>query len=437
MTAPDHLQFLTSGASSEQLMAAAVANELAWLQRAAAASGGTAGADGGLHWTMTERPRSEAVVVFTEAPGPGTAAAVERVLRDCRRRGVAHVEFWSFDDADTPRLGPLLGARGCRWGGEPHWMAMDLHAGPPPQAPADRELDIVQPADAGGRVVPELPCLHPETGPVRFAMAAARPQRVWLLLALAGGEPVGQSTVNATTGDLGVCGLYETEILPSARTRGLGLDRFDRIRRFVLDLGCRYLVTDAAETAGTLYRLMGFETLRHGRTWGLRLTGLPDEPPPRDVALAEAIGLGDLAALDASGQAHDLAGRRLPNGMTPLQFAARTARPDAAEWLLCRGADPDVLSLWELGRVEDVHALLARQPGSVNARRPRSGRTLLHVAVERDDPRLLEVLLSHGGDVTVRDTRFGADPVEWATQLRRGEILDVLRAGRDAGDAAR
>ena len=51
-------------------------------------------------------------------------------------------------------------------------------------------------------------------------------------------------------------------ILPDSRVRGPGLERFEWITRFCLDLGCRYLVANALERAVPLYKNDEFQRTR-------------------------------------------------------------------------------------------------------------------------------------------------------------------------------
>jgi ankyrin repeat protein len=149
------------------------------------------------------------------------------------------------------------------------------------------------------------------------------------------------------------------------------------------------------------------------------------------VALAEAVGEGNVEAMaELLARVNgDMLDRPLANGMSPLRFAAAHGREDSARWLLDRGARPDLLAAWDLGWRDEARALLEREPSLARTHRSHSGKTLLHVAAERDDPDLASLLLSHGADPTARDGRFDGTPLEWAEELCRLRVAEVLRRG--------
>jgi GNAT superfamily N-acetyltransferase len=420
--------FLLADATRQQLHAASVQNHVEWMRRVALASDGEIGSAAGLHWVSLQRPESEAIVAVTERPGPEVREQIDDMVEHCRAKGHERLSYWTFDEAYAPVLGSWLGARGFGWGGRPHFMAIDLHEQPELTEALEISdgIEVDLPQRLTDVVEEALPCFASGTAAIRERMLAARPQRVWHAALWRDGRPVGQMSVNLTEGELGVCGLHETIILPQARTRGLGYPRFQWVCRLAASTGARYVITNAAEENISLYRVLGFRPLRFGQTWWLTEHGIRNPPPPEQVAFVEAIADGNVDAL-AVGTGQDL-DARLPNGMTPLQLAAKAGRGGSAEWLVEHGATLDVISAWELGWKDRVVELFARDPGLVNARRPRSGKTLLHIAVERDDVALAELLLDAGADPTARDGRFDSTPLAWAQELRRGLIAARLRA---------
>jgi ankyrin repeat protein len=175
---------------------------------------------------------------------------------------------------------------------------------------------------------------------------------------------------------------------------------------------------------------MNFQEVGTGRTWWSGREGFAAVPSPARVRLGEAIGEGDLETVQqvVDGWTGEALDRPLANGVTPLQFAGQYRRPDIAGWLLSRGAEPDVLALWDLGWRDEARDVLRRAPSVVRARRPRSGKTLLHMAVERNDPDLAIMLLRMGADPRAQDNRYGSTPEEWAIVLRRTRLAATLRA---------
>ena len=206
--------------------------------------------------------------------------------------------------------------------------------------------------------------------------------------------------MNLTTGPQGVAGIFNVGVVASARNRGIGKAVVIAACLQARELGCRHALLNG--TGERMYNQVGFQTIGCGQTWYLRGSTL-DAPPPTEtqVAFIEAVGRGDLAALDR------LAGRLEPgaadaalaSGLTPLQVAVHTQQPAAAEWLIRHGASLDAVTAWDLGWKERVPDLLAARPELVNRRSGDWGLTSLHEAVQRDDPDLARVLLAARPDL--------------------------------------
>jgi Ankyrin repeats (many copies) len=438
VTPPGDLEFMTRDAGDEDLLAATAANHIDWMNRLARCSGGVAEADLGVHWTCVSRAATEVTAAVTQPPGPAVREQLDSLLTFSRARQADRIGYWAFAESYRHPLSGWLGARGFRLGGRPHWMAVDLRSVPelPPLAELSGQIGATVPDQFTPRPGSDLPCFHPDTAAVRAAMAAERPRRVWHAVQWEAGTPVGQQSLCFTSGPLGVCGLHDLVIVPGARVPGFGRARAQWDFRFALDLGCRYVVTNAAQEASGLYRILGFRSLGFGQTWWLPGDALRDPVPPEKVGFAEAIGDGAIESLETfTRRDPDAANRPLANRMSPLEFAAATGRQDSAQWLTAHGARPQVLPYWELGWRQDARDLLARNPELVNQRRPRSGKTLLHTAVERDDLDLVELLLAAGADTSARDDRFGGTPLDWAHEYRRLRIITAIKrasAGRPA-----
>jgi hypothetical protein len=424
------LVFMTREAPDEELLAATAANHIDWMKRLARCSGGTAAEDRGVHWTCVSRAATEVTAAVIEPPRPAVREQLDSLLTVSRDRCADRVGYWAFAESYRRPLGGWLGARGFRLGGKPHWMAVDLHSVPEP--PSEAELAAQTGIAVADHFTPlpgsDLPCFHPDTAAVRAAMAAQRPRRVWHAIQWEAGTPIGQQSWCATSGPLGVCGLHDLVIVPGSRVAGFGFARIQWLFRFGLDLGCRYLVTNAAQEASGLYRMVGFRSLGFGQTWWLRAEALRDPVPPGKVEFAEAIADGDTVSLGALTRREPSAvNSPLANRMSPLEFAAATGCQDSARWLIGNGARPEVIPYWELGWRQDARALLARHPELVNQRRPRSGKAPLHLAVERDDLELTETLLAAGADTSVKDDQFGGTPLDWAQEFRRLRIIAALK----------
>jgi hypothetical protein len=427
------MPFLVRDASVDELRTACVENHLDWLRRLADASDGEVHTTRRLEWALTmDRMMPEVTVAVRDRPDATMRDEIDAVVEYCRDNDIEVLSFWTPDGRHAAELGPLLEARGLRQGEEPQWMAIDLHA-LPPLPPADVPVEgqaTSVPERFDDWTVPELMCYGPETRQVRAAMQARRPQRVWHMVIWEDGAPVGQLSIGATEGDLGVLAVHNLVVLPTARVRGLGLDRFVWLQRFAMDLGCRYVVANAFERVAVWYRMLGFTDLGSGRTWWTGAKALQERPARSRVLLAEAIGAGDLRRVQQLAAAWDREqlDQPLANGMTPLRFAGQNGRPDVARWLLARGATPDVIAVWDLGWVEQARQLLRDEPELLRARSRWSGKTLLHVAAQRDDPDLAELLLAAGADPLARDRRFETTPLDWALKMGHGRVAARLRA---------
>jgi hypothetical protein len=428
---PDGLRFMIRDASDTELRAAAAINHVDWMTRLALASGGTVAEEAGVTWSYVARAATEVTVAVTQPPAPPAREHLDRLLAMCRDKQVDRIGYWAFSQDYRQPLGAWLGARGFRPGGQPHWMALDLLAIPdlPPLPQLSQATGVRITERFAPRADSVLPCFHPDTARVRQEMTARQPRRVWHAVQWQDGEPTAQVSYCVTPGDLGICGLHDTVAVESARVAGIGLARAQWMFRFAADLGARYAITNAAAQTAGLYRMLGFRSLGFGQTWWLAGDALRVPAEPRTIALAEAIGLGDLGGLDrlAGRAASSSLDEQLANQMTPLQFAAAAGRPDSARWLIDHGAQPDVIAAWDLGWADEARQLLASRPGLVNQQRPRSGKSFLHVAVERDDNGLAELLLGAGIDVTITDHQFGATALEWARELKRVRLATTIK----------
>jgi GNAT superfamily N-acetyltransferase len=211
------------------------------------------------------------------------------------------------------------------------------------------------------------------------------------------GQAVGHVVVNPWRGFVGI---YDMGVLASRRRQGIGRSLTLAACRLGRELGCTHAVLNATAEGEPLYRGVGFESLGMGRTWWLHAG---PRPTPRQTALVEAVGFGDLDGLASLRPTRAELERPVPGGGPPLAVAVVTGQPAVADWILERR--PDLVS----------------RPVE-----PRGG-TLLHVAVEWDDVQLVGVALAHGADRLARDGTWNATPLDWAEQLGRPRLAALLR----------
>jgi GNAT superfamily N-acetyltransferase len=199
-------------------------------------------------------------------------------------------------------------------------------------------------------------------------------KRVWNVSALRGEGWLGGCTLQVTTGEHGVGGLFDMYVKPEEQRQGIGTALTQATCELAMKLGCHHVVLNATEEGGPVYQRVGFQSLGMGRTWFLRDSVFDLPPPsPGQVRFLEAVGKGDISALDAMKDGllpEQLSGETI-NGETPLEIAVRCKQKGSVEWLVEHGVVPDIMSLWDLGWKDRIPALLATHPELV---RRKSGR---------------------------------------------------------------
>ncbi|HEY1167139.1 MAG TPA: hypothetical protein VGE90_18320, partial [Chitinophaga sp.] len=192
--------------------------------------------------------------------------------------------------------------------------------------------------------------------------------------------------------------------------------------------GWHYAVLNA--TGLRMYQQAGFKWISNGHTWWLNNQNyLTDPPSPARILLAEATGLGNIAALDHIGKqysANEL-NTPLPNGMTLMELAVHCHQPRSAEWLSVHGATCTVLDAWNLGWQDRAKALLASHPEEVNRRYSYLQHTILHIAAERNDIDLAMLALSANPNLDIRDKIYYGTPLGWAEHFGRTEIIKLIK----------
>jgi GNAT superfamily N-acetyltransferase len=335
------------------------------------------------------------------------------------------VGCWSLLPTQPVDLDIRLLARGFQLGWQPCWMWVELERMQHHTAPAGLRIELLEAAPTWD--APRLPYYSREDAGVSLAMAALPPRQIWHVVAWLDGEPVGHSTLCLTRGSLGIAGIYGVGVVPEARNRGVGKAVVAAVCRLGRDLGARIAMLNG--TGERMYRQLGFERLGYGQTWWLNVMRLVMHwPSQQRIALAEAVGRGDLSALAAlARQGWDAPlDQPLTNEMTLLELAAHAQQPNSAEWLIGQGVALDLLPAWDLGWKDRVVHLLEAHPELANRRSGEMGTTPLHTAVERNDLELARVLLAARPDLESRDSRFGGTPLGWARHLQRTELIALI-----------
>jgi ribosomal protein S18 acetylase RimI-like enzyme len=293
---------------------------------------------------------------------------------------------WSPGRAD--RLGVGLVARGFEWGWQPHWMGIELDRDPGPVG--DFEVAAAEPPFA--KTLP-----YREEGPL--------PPEAIHLGVRARGHVVGQVIVLPSGG---VAGIYSMGVAPKAQRRGIGLSLTRAALRAAREAGCDAAVLNATADGERLYTRAGFRSLGWGQTWWFRRG---PEPTPRQIALAEAVGFGDLAALEALAPSEAEAAGGTGPGSAPIGDG-----PPAGP------ATPPLALAALAGQAASVDYLLGHFPTLATSRFRPHGGNLLHLAVEHDRPEIIAPALRHGVDPDARDDNYNSTPAGWADHLGRAYL---------------
>jgi len=302
---------------------------------------------------------SEGAIAF---PAKRTRPAVSTALERAAALQLRTVSCWSL--TEDKALGTLLIARGFEWGWQPWWMALDLR---------------------------ELPDEEP-----RHRVQSCRGGAIHVLAVRDEHGTLGRVSVNPWRG---IAGIYDMGVSPEHRRRGIGRALTLAACRLARERGCTHATLNATPEGELLYSTVGFERLGEGRTWW-RHPG--EHTTPREQALVEAIGFGDLERLEAQRPTDAELGRGIGGAGPPLVITVLTDQPAVADWIL------------------------ARRPELVSANLGSPGYTLLHAAAEWDAPEVAAVALAHGADPTIRDGTHNGTPLGWAEHFGRKRITAML-----------
>jgi GNAT superfamily N-acetyltransferase len=360
-----------------ELLEATARNHQDWFRHAALARGGSVATVAGAELYLA----ATATLAF-----PPPEVDLDAVMDAVRAAGCSGAGCWSL--AEDPALGARLVARGFTWGWEPHWMAIDLEdlssaEEPGPGARERRRFEVIDAAPPYAETLPYRPSA-PDAEDVDRLGVRLREKVV-------GGVAVQPRGA--------VAGIYDMGVVPKVRRRGIGLELTLAACRRARERGCRFAVLNATDEGEPVYARAGFRSLGRGRTWWYR-AGPTSEP--RQIELAEAIGLGHrerLAALDPTPAELEAP---LPGGTGPLHLAVLTGQPGVA-------AD-----------------LLARAPALATRRFEPHGATLLHLAVEAGSADFVRLALAHGVDPSLRDRSFDGTARDWAEHLDQPDLLPLL-----------
>ncbi|NML41954.1 GNAT family N-acetyltransferase [Chitinophaga sp. G-6-1-13] len=377
----------------------------------------------GLSWTYVGA-ESSGTILFPALSGD--TAKLNEMMEYYRTHPSKNLGCWSLNPPATAQLDVLLLARGFQPGWQPCWMALELqninaaYAAPeglhiaPDNATPLHTIKALPYAENNNRGTTGLQNESPEL--VQRFVATLHGRIVAQTLLLFGG---------------GVAGIYNVGVVPEARGRGIGKAIVNAACIHAREKGYHYATLNANPMGRPIYEQLGFQWINDGVTWWITDDRLQTRPPDAEqIALAEAVGKGDMTALQAFAGA-DLHAP-LCNGMRLLEVAVHCQQPAAAEWLIAHGVACGALEAWNLGWKDRAAAILAQNQEEVNRLYGDFQYTLLHAAIEKNDIALAQLALSAHPNLEIKDAIHDGDPLGWAEYLHREEIGDMIKAYKSA-----
>ena len=413
---------LLQDATPQQLERAAAFNHTTLFRKEATTLGGSLLTREGLEWTSGSA-QVPSMVAFPSPTSERAGDLLDELIAFYLRHPPKGAGCWSLDPPAPVDLGVRLLARGFQPGWRPRWMGVDLgriyteHDSP-------GGLTIVRDNTISLERVRDLPYAHVITP---AAETTDMPGQWVRFVARLQGKIVGHSVVFLSTGPYGAAGIYHVGVIPTARRQGIGKAVTLAACLYARDKGYRYAVLNSTDAGRRTYEQLGFTTVGEGWTWWLITDRLLAHPPsPAETVLAEAVGRGDIAALQQLRLTDSLRNGTLTNGMTVMELAAYCHRPAAAEWLADAGAAYTVLDAWDLGWKERAIQLLQDDPDAVNQQYGEWNKTILHFAAERNDEELARLALSATPDLRLKDKAYQSTSLDWARHFGHTAIVRLL-----------
>lgn len=410
-------------ATPGQLEKAVAYNHMELFKIKALVQGGEVKTSNGLTWTYAGAGNG-ATVCFPSLDESSAGAQLDEMMAYYRAHLPQSIGCWSLNPPQPADIGVRLLARGFQPGWQPCWMALDI-----PEIRTDFPLpDGLQIYAGNERSVhntKELP--YVDDGELSRLVKTMYADRIQRFIAVLHGKVVGHSSVFLTAGAYGTAGIYDVGVVPAARQRGVGKAVVIAACLHARERGYRYAVLNA--TGRRMYEQIGFKWISNGRTWWANDNRfLMKAPLPDQIALAEAAGRGDIAALDSLNKGLTADALNMPpaNSMTLIQIALHFRHRDAAEWLIEHGAVYSVLDAWDMGAKERAAALLKSHPRQVDQLYGDLQITLLHVAAEKNDIELAKLALAAKPDVEIKDHVYNSTALGWAQHFKRGEIARMI-----------
>ncbi|MGI8485184.1 MAG: GNAT family N-acetyltransferase [Thermomicrobiales bacterium] len=380
------------------------------------------------HLHAARTGRSGVILALPEQPGT-PSECLDRTLGWLSSTGCGDVLIWSA--RINASLDRQLRARGAGSSFLPHWMWREItEPVSPPTIPPKIHLSLATSADLADLVATHgVPYAQDDQlrEMLQLASAPSADAPVGVIVAreshlLRRSQIVGITAVNLIEWEgKRVAGLFNLGVHPDVRGRGIGTALTLSALAFARQHGASAMGLNATPDGERVYRHLGFQSIGHGQTWFMTAARLRHRPGFDLVTQAEALAMGDIERLDSVIARIGL----MPNGETPIAFAAHFQQTSAARWLLDRGASADILSLWKLGLRDEAIALMT-DPAALTRVAGPNATTPLHDAVDLGDIELARFLIASGADLSARDRQYHATPQDWARVLNRPEIAALI-----------
>lgn len=381
----------------------------------------------GISWTYIG-PTNDSAILFPSLTSHNAGEQLDLIMDQYRRNPPSGAGYWSLYPPKPADIGIRLLARGWQPGWKPCWMAKDMQL-----AQTDKidigELQILADNHTPIHEIKELPYAG-DSAYMSNALLKKHPDRAQRFIAFRDKKIIGQCCLFFSTGPYGVAGMYNVGVIPEEQGKGIAKAIVLAACDHAYKKGCRYVMLNANGQGRPVYEKAGFKFISYGITWWLMGDGyIRNAPSPLLIRLGEAIGMGDISALNKmvpSLTTKDL-NTPMANKMTWMQLAGHYRQIAAAEWLITHGVNCTALDAWDFGWKEKAAALLAADPNEINRRYYDWGASLLHVAAERGDTDLLRLALTAGPDLLLKDFQHDGTPMDWAMFFKRTDQIELLR----------
>jgi GNAT superfamily N-acetyltransferase len=226
----------------------------------AIARGGEVRTDGNLSYTYDGRD-FQSMIAFPCLDGATADGQLDEMMAWYRQHPVKGLGCWSLAPPQPADLGARLLARGFQDGWRPCWMAAELDA-VTEEIPA--KLQIVADNQLSLHHLKDIPYTG-DQGAVSPLLLRNQPEITRQFVALLNGGIVGHSSLFLTKGELGVAGIYDVAVAPSARRQGIGKALVRAAGLYARARGYRYAGLNA--TGRRMYEQAGFRHIGDGMTW--------------------------------------------------------------------------------------------------------------------------------------------------------------------------